>query len=86
MQSAEAAARHASGRIRLVDSENASAGQGLLVAYAAEAIAAGLALDEAAAVVEAMVPRTKSYAVLQDLGHAERGGACRASHAGSARV
>lgn len=74
MQSAEAAARRASGRVRLVDSENASAGQGLLVAYAAEAIAAGLSLDEAAVVVEAMVPRTRSYAVLQDLGHAERGG------------
>ncbi len=74
LQAAEAAAgRLDSSRIRLVDSENASAGQGLLVSYAAEAIAAGLSLPEAARVVEAMVPRTRSFAVLNDLRHAERG-------------
>ncbi|MDW8478884.1 MAG: DegV family protein [Xanthomonadales bacterium] len=75
LQSARAAAERCDpARIRLVDSRNASAGQGLLVAYAAEAIADGLGAEEVARLTAAMVPRTRSYAVLADLRHAERGG------------
>lgn len=75
LQSAEAAAARVDpGRILLIDTANASAGQGLLVAYAVEALAAGLSLTETAQAVGAMVARTRSFAVLADLRHAERGG------------
>lgn len=61
-------------RIQVVDSLNASIGQGLLVMYAAECAARGL---DAASVVEKtnlMVPRTRSFALAGSLAYAVRGG------------
>lgn len=75
LQAAEAAAERLDpDRLRVIDTENAAAGQGLLVMYAAEAAQAGLDADQVARVTRAMVLRTRTYAVLPDLTYAVRGG------------
>lgn len=75
MQSGEAAAaRFEPGRVHVVDSANASAGQGLLARYAAEAALAGWDAPRIVAAVEALRERTRTYAILNDLRAAARGG------------
>jgi DegV family protein with EDD domain len=62
------------GKVTVIDSRNASLGQGLLAIYAAERAAAG---DDAAAVVaatRAMIPRTRTFGVPGSLECAVRGG------------
>ena len=73
---AEAAAARVSthGRVTVVDSLNASLGQGLVAMYAAECAQAGY---DAARVIEAaraIVPRTKTYGLVGSLEYAVRGG------------
>jgi len=73
---AEAAAARVSthGRVTVVDSMNASLGQGLVAMYAAECAQAGY---DAARVIEAaraIVPRTKTYGLVGSLEYAVRGG------------
>ena len=65
---------NAPGRIHVVDSRNASLGQGMLAVLAAECAAAGLDAESTIAAVEAQVPHTTSYAVLKDTRFAVRGG------------
>ncbi|HKE92809.1 MAG TPA: DegV family protein [Povalibacter sp.] len=62
------------GRVEVIDSLNASVGQGLLVMYAAEAAARGAELDEIVARTRAMIPRTHTYALVGSLAYAVRGG------------
>lgn len=65
---------NAPGRVHVIDSKSASMGQGLLVVLAAECADRGLSIEETKAVVEAQVPKTRTFAVLRDLRHAARGG------------
>lgn len=64
----------AAGRVHVIDSLNASLGQGLLTVFAAECAAAGLSATATIAAVEALVPGTRSYGVLRNLHYAVRGG------------
>lgn len=75
-QSAESAAARANTRERVtvIDSLNASLGQGLVAMYAAECADAGLAVAQVAAAVRAIVPKTHTLACLRTLDHAVRGG------------
>jgi len=65
---------NAPGRIHVVDSRNASLGQGMLAVLAAECAAAGLDAESTIAAVEAQVAHTTSYAMLKDTRFAVRGG------------
>ena len=75
-QAAESAASRVAAheRVRVIDSRNASAGQGLVVMYAAECVAAGMTAAEVAAAVQAVLPRTRTFACLSTLDYAVRGG------------
>ena len=70
-----AAARiNASGEIHVVDSRNASLGQGLLAVFAAECAQAGLGAEAALSAIDDMIPATATYALVKDLRYAVRGG------------
>ncbi|MEX0899415.1 MAG: DegV family protein [Gammaproteobacteria bacterium] len=74
-QAAEsAAARVDGGPVRVVDSMNVAAGQGLLAMYAAELAQTGAPIDEIARRLEAMRSRTHTWGAIADLKHAVRGG------------
>lgn len=62
------------GKIHVVDSRNASMGQGLLAIFAAECAQAGLGVDETLVAIDLLIPETRTYALLRDLRHAVRGG------------
>lgn len=64
----------APGKIHVVDSRNASMGQGMLAVLAAECAAVGLDAETTVAAVQAQVPDTTSYAILKDTTYAVRGG------------
>lgn len=64
----------AAGRIHVVDSRNASVGQGQLVVLAAEHAEAGFSLDETLRMIREQIPRTRTFALLHDLRFAVRGG------------
>ena len=65
---------NAPGRIHVIDSLNASMGQGQLAVLAAECAATGISVDETIRIVKAQVPKTRTFALLKDLGYAVRGG------------
>ncbi len=65
---------NAHGRIHVVDSRNASLGQGLLAVLAAECAKAGMSADATIAAVESMIPRTRTFGMLADLRYAVKGG------------
>ena len=65
---------NAPGRIHVINSCNASLGQGLLVVLSAECAQAGLSVDKTMAAVEALIPQTNTYGVLSDIRYAVRGG------------
>jgi len=69
-----AARTNAPGRIHVINSFNASMGQGLLVVFAAECAAAGLSVERTIAAIESLTPKTHTYALLGDLRYAVRGG------------
>ncbi len=75
-EGARAAAKRtaASGKIHVIDSRNASMGQGQLVVLAAECAHAGLDIETTIAAINAQVPQVKTYALLSDLKYAVRGG------------
>ncbi len=64
----------APGKVRVIDSRNASLGQGLLAVLAAECADAGMSIDDTLERVEALMPLTRTYAILADLSYAVRGG------------
>lgn len=65
---------NAPGRIHVIDSINASLGQGQLVVFAAECAEAGLRVDATIEAVRDLIPKTHTYALLNDLRFAVRGG------------
>lgn len=65
---------NAPGRIHVLDSLNASMGQGQLTVLAAECSAAGISIEETLRIVRDQVPQTKTFALLNDLSYAVRGG------------
>jgi DegV family protein with EDD domain len=70
-----AAARTSShGHVTVIDSRNASVGQGLLAMYAAECAAAGQRADDVVAATRAMIPRTRTFGMVGSLEYAVRGG------------
>jgi DegV family protein with EDD domain len=73
---AEAAARRTTthGTLRCLDSRNASLGQGLIALAAAQAAEAGGSLEQVSAAAESAVPRTRTFACVQTLDYAIRGG------------
>ena len=75
-QAAELAAARtkAPGKIHVVDSLNASLGQGQLAVLAAECAEAGLDAETTLAAVREQVPLTRTYGILSDLRYAVRGG------------
>jgi hypothetical protein len=70
----QAAGRQEPGRVRVVDSLSATAGQGLLAMFAAEAVEIGLSADEIEALLREQRPSTRVIAVANDLSYAVRGG------------
>ena len=75
-QAAESAAARVAARERVtvIDSRNASVGQGLIAMYAAECAAAGYDAAALAAAVRSMLPRTRTFACLPTLDYGVRGG------------
>ncbi|HEL1616314.1 TPA: DegV family protein [Streptococcus suis] len=60
--------------ISIVDTKAATIGEGYLVMKAVEARAAGKTLAETKAIVEDLVPRLRTYLLVDDLNHLVRGG------------
>lgn len=81
LQAAQAAAERtsASGRVHVVNSLNASLGQGLITVFAAECAAAGLRIDAALRAVDQAINETFTFALVKDLRYAVRGGRVPAS-------
>lgn len=65
--------------IVVVDSRNASIGEGLVVIAAAEAAAAGADLTTVSQVARRAVEQTQTFALIRDIGYAVRGGRIPAS-------
>jgi DegV family protein with EDD domain len=76
LQAAQSAAARSkeNGPVMVVDSRNASLGQGMIALYAAEMAAAGYALDEIAIRLDEIIPKTRTYGLLAGLEYAVRGG------------
>ncbi len=64
----------AHGKVIVIDSRNASLGQGLLAMYAAECAQAGMNGEQVSQAVRAMVPRILTLGLLRNLDFAVRGG------------
>ena len=62
------------GRVHVVDTRNASLGQGQLAVLAAECANLGLDVETTLAAVREQIPKTTSYAILSDMRYAVRGG------------
>jgi len=69
-----AARTNARGQIHVINSCNASMGQGQLVVFAAECAKAGVSAEKTVAAVESLVQKTRTFALLSDLRYAVRGG------------
>jgi uncharacterized protein len=70
-----AAARMAThGKVAVIDSMNASCGQGLISMYAAECAAAGYDAARVIAATRAILPRTRTFGLVGSLEYAVRGG------------
>jgi DegV family protein with EDD domain len=64
----------AHGKVQVIDTMNASVGQGLIAMYAAECAGRGMDLEQVAAAVCTMIPRTRTYGLIGSLDYAVRGG------------
>lgn len=75
-EAAQSAAKRtdAAGTVHVIDTLNASLGEGLLAIFAAECAAAGKSADATIAAVRQLIPETYTYAVLGNLDYAVRGG------------
>jgi dihydroxyacetone kinase-like predicted kinase len=62
----------APGKVHVIDSLNASLGEGLLAVFAAECAAAGRSAESTIAAIQRLIPETRTYAVLGNLDHAVR--------------
>jgi hypothetical protein len=74
--SAESAAARVSahGKVTVLDSENASLGEGLVAMYAAECAQAGYDAERVLAATRAMLPRTRTFGLVGSLEYSVRGG------------
>jgi DegV family protein with EDD domain len=81
LQAARSAATrvNAAGSIHVVNSRNASLGQGLLAVFAAECAAASLSARETLQAIDALIPLTQTYGLIRDLSYAVKGGRVAAS-------
>jgi DegV family protein with EDD domain len=81
LQAAQSAASRiiAAGTVHIVNSRNASLGQGLLAVFAAECAEAGLDAAETLQALEALIPQTRTYGLIRDLRFAVKGGRVAAS-------
>ena len=59
---------------RIIDTKAASMGEGILVMKAVEAKAAGQSLEQVVALIKSLVPKVKTYFLVDDLNHLMRGG------------
>jgi DegV family protein with EDD domain len=62
------------GKVTVIDSLNASLGQGLIGMYAAECAAAGHDATQVVAATRAMIPKTRTFGLVGSLEYAVRGG------------
>lgn len=60
--------------IRIIDTKAASMGEGILVMKAVQAKAAGQSLEQVVALIKSLVPKVKTYFLVDDLNHLMRGG------------
>lgn len=60
--------------IRIIDTKAASMREGILVMKAVEAKAAGQSLEQVVALIKSLVPKVKTYFLVDDLNHLMRGG------------
>jgi DegV family protein with EDD domain len=76
LQASRAAARRsrAPDRVTVIDSQNASLGQGLIARYAAECARRGMPPARVLKEVERAIVETRSFGFVPDLSHALRGG------------
>ena len=76
LQAAQSAAErtNAKGRVHVVNSKNASLGQGLLTILAAECAQAGLDATTTLKILQESIPATISFGIVKDLRYAVRGG------------
>ena len=65
---------NAHGKIHVLNSRNASLGQGLLAVFAAECAHTGVSIEDTIAAVKELIPKTRTYGVLRDIRYAVRGG------------
>lgn len=81
LQAAQSAAErvNAPGRIHVLNTLNASLGQGLLAVLAAECAQAGLTAETTLDILRAAIPETLSFGLVKDLTYAVRGGRVPAS-------
>ena len=81
LAASEVMEKHPGCRIEVVDTLAASAGEGLLVLEAVRLRDEGKTLDEAAAELRALVPKTIQWFTVDDLHHLRRGGRVSAATA-----
>jgi hypothetical protein len=70
----QAADRQENGQVRVIDSLSAATGQGLLATAAAEAAKMGFSAKEVEALLRELIPRTRVYAIADNLAAAVKGG------------
>jgi DegV family protein with EDD domain len=70
----QAASRFGDGEVTVIDSRNATCGQGLLAIMAAEAAASGMGSEEIEVLLKELIPATRVLAVCDDLRFAVQGG------------
>ena len=75
-QAARSAAErsNAPGHVHVINTRNASMGQGLVAVFAAECAHAGLSVDDTIAAIEKIIPETTTIGMLSDTSYAVRGG------------
>jgi DegV family protein with EDD domain len=64
----------AHGKVTVIDSRNASLGEGLIAMYAAECAQAGYDVERVVAATRAILPRTRTFGLVGSLEYAVRGG------------
>ena len=65
---------NARGKVHVVDTHNASLGEGLLAVFAAECADAGLDIETTLRALEDVIPETRAFGLLDDLRYAVKGG------------
>lgn len=64
----------AAGSVHVINTYNASLGQGLIAVFAAECAQAGMSVEDTIAAIENLIPRTSTMGLISDMSYAVRGG------------